>query len=231
MVGNLHEWVATRAASSRAATSWTPSRMARVASTAPAHAPAYHDYSTGFRCCADGGQRRACPRLTIESRPDPSGRSPQRLRVRPRPREFCVGARALLPWGRPVRFGTAVAGGNAKHTKREFSMSPSTNEGPGTSGDVSRARFRAALRYVRRHPFRAIAACTVAGALLDAELAVALGVVASVAVLLAAPSGAEARRDLRRRLRLGRGAVTETRERPPRSAAVLPGQPSRERVG
>lgn len=94
-------------------------------------------------------------------------------------------------------------------------MSPSTSEGPGASGDVPRSSFEAALRYVRRHPFRAIAALTVAGALLDAGLAVALGVVASVAVLLAAPNGAEARRDLQRRLRqLGRGAVTETRERP-----------------
>ncbi len=88
-------------------------------------------------------------------------------------------------------------------------------EGPAASVEVPPSTFRLAIRYVRRHPFRAIGALTVAGALVNAQLAVALGVVASVAVLLAAPNGSEARRDLGRRLRqLGRGAVTETRERP-----------------
>jgi hypothetical protein len=70
------------------------------------------------------------------------------------------------------------------------------------------------IGYFSRHPFRAIGGLTVAGSLLDAQLALTLGVVASVVVLLAAPNGAQARRDLERRLRrLGRGAVTETRER------------------
>jgi hypothetical protein len=84
---------------------------------------------------------------------------------------------------------------------------------PGEAGPGS--SVRSALRYVRRHPFRTIAALTVAGAWLHAELAVALGLVASVVVLLAAPNGRGARRDLERRVRqLGRGAVTVTRERP-----------------
>jgi hypothetical protein len=82
--------------------------------------------------------------------------------------------------------------------------------GPDASADGPRSAFRAALRCVRRDPFRAIAAFAVAGALIDAQRAVVLGVLASVTVLLAAPNGSDARRDLGRRLRqLGRGAVTE----------------------
>jgi hypothetical protein len=93
------------------------------------------------------------------------------------------------------------------------------NEG-GRDGPVAKdargaSTFQSALRSLRRHPFRAIATLTVAGALINAQLAVTLGVVATVAVLLAAPNGAEARRQLERRFRqLGRGSVTEIRERP-----------------
>jgi hypothetical protein len=99
----------------------------------------------------------------------------------------------------------------------EKSMPPSSSEArrnrPDGSPEGSHSTFPAMFRYVRRHPFRVIAALTAGGALINAQAAVALGVVASVAVLLAAPNGLEARRDLERRLRqLGRGAVTETRE-------------------
>ena len=58
MVGNLHEWVmsATRRPSA-AATSRTRTSTARAAATTrPRTRAAYHDYSTGFRCCADAKQ-------------------------------------------------------------------------------------------------------------------------------------------------------------------------------
>jgi sulfatase modifying factor 1 len=54
MVGNLHEWVASPHATFRGGF-YQDTRLngEGCAYRTTAHAPSYHDYSTGFRCCAD----------------------------------------------------------------------------------------------------------------------------------------------------------------------------------
>ena len=60
MVGNLHEWTAARTGIFRGGYYLdTETNGKGCEYTTAAHSPAYHDYSIGFRCCADlGGARR-----------------------------------------------------------------------------------------------------------------------------------------------------------------------------
>jgi hypothetical protein len=96
-------------------------------------------------------------------------------------------------------------------TTNDPSRVTSASEAPARDNGVRRA-----LRYVGHHPFRTIAAATLAGALINANVAVSLGVVASAMVLLLNPNGREKRRRFERQLRrLGRGAVTVVREPSP----------------
>jgi sulfatase modifying factor 1 len=54
MVGNLHEWVMSSTGTFRGGYFQdTKINGEGCAYRTTAHAPAYHDYSTGFRCCAD----------------------------------------------------------------------------------------------------------------------------------------------------------------------------------
>ena len=59
MVGNLHEWVLSSRPTFRGGY-YLDTRLngEGCAYRTTAHAAAYHDYSTGFRCCADPGARR-----------------------------------------------------------------------------------------------------------------------------------------------------------------------------
>ena len=58
MVGNIHEWVATDASLPNGTFAGgyyldTTQNGQGCEYRTTAHAPAYYDYSTGFRCCAD----------------------------------------------------------------------------------------------------------------------------------------------------------------------------------
>ena len=62
MVGNIHEWVATDPATPRGTFAGgyyldTSLNGDGCNYKTQAHAHDYHDYSTGFRCCADPGEK------------------------------------------------------------------------------------------------------------------------------------------------------------------------------